>query len=258
MTDKDSAMFLKIAEFKRRARGAPDRRMFNHLKRHPHIPIGLAHNTMYRQAWPHDPKSMHNEAVLLLSQGHAEQARALLLTAISIRPDLGNAWADLAVAHTHLKNPQAALVCAEKAIARLPPESPIPYNIKGIALAQLQRVPEAIRALKHSLFLDEEQSKTHRNLGAIFQSRADAVTACKHYKRALQLDPWFDPAYKKYCTVLIASGRREEAMRVMAGRSEFFRRDTRVKPVDAADRNCAPSYKLPPPGKTPEKALGAY
>ena len=174
-------MFLRIAEFKKARCDAPNRRMFKHLRKNPNIPIGLAHNSLYRQSWPHDPVSMHNEAVLLLSQGHAKQALELLKTAISIRPDLGNMWADLAVAHTRLGNPQAALKCADKAIARLPPESPIPYNIKGIALAQLKRVPEAIRALKHSIFLDEEQPKTHRNLGAIFQSRADAYRM-RHFK----------------------------------------------------------------------------
>ena len=93
------------------SRDAPNRRMFKHLKKNPNIPIGLAHNSLYRQAWPHDPKSMHNEAVLLLSQGHADQALELLKTAVSIRPDMGNVWADLAVAHTHLNNPQGALRC---------------------------------------------------------------------------------------------------------------------------------------------------
>ena len=258
MTDKASAMFLRISEFKRRAREAPDRRMFNYLKKHPNLGIGLAHNSLYRKSWPKDPQSMHNEAVLLLSQGNSQEALRLLQEAISIRPDMGNLWADAAVAHTHLKNPEAALNCANKAMERLPPESPIPFNIKGIALAQLKRIPEAIRVLKHSLFLDDEQPKTHRNLGSIFQSQADSVSACFHLKRALQLDPWFDAAYYKYCTALCALGRKDEALRVMAGRSEFYRRDTRVKPVDAAARCCAPSYKLPPPGKTPEKPFGAY
>ena len=159
MTDKASAMFLRISEFKRRAREAPDRRMFRHLKKNPHLAIGLAHNSLYRKSWPNDAQSMHNEAVLLLSQGHAKQALSILNRALSIRPDMGNLWADAAVAHTHLKNPEAALKCAENAISRLPPESPVPFNIKGIALAQLKRIPEAIRVLKHSLFLDEKQRR---------------------------------------------------------------------------------------------------
>ena len=246
MTDKYSKMFFKISSFKRRVREAPSRRMFRHLRKHPHVPIATVHNQLYRKAWPRDPFALQNEGVLLLAQNRPKEALALFDRATQIQPDKGQLWADKAVAFTALGRPMDALKAADMAVRFSLKSDPTPHNIRGVALAQLRRFTEAIRTLRHALFLKEDQAKTHRNLAGVYAFNSMTADAARHYKRALQLDPWFDPAYLKYCTCLMALDRRDEALAVMAARSQFLRRDTRVKPVDAAANGTAPAYDLPP------------
>ena len=243
--DKESKMFLKISGFKKRARNAPSRRLFKHLQKYPNIPIAQYHVKEYRKSWPQDPESMSVEAVLCLSQNQPHKALKLLNQATDLRPDIGKLWSNKAVAYVTLKRPQDALNCANLAIQYTPDEDPTPYNIKGIAQAQLMKKDLAIRTLRHSLFLEPNQAKTHRNLASIYSACSMTTDAMKHYKSALQIDPYFDAAYPLYTRCLIAIGKTDEAMAVMEARSKFYEGITTVKPVDHATRHPVSCYKLP-------------
>lgn len=251
--DKESKLFLQISAFKRRAREAPSRKLFKHLTKFPHLTIGQYHVAEYRKQWPQDPESMSCQAVLLLAQRRPKEALRVLDAATNLRPDIGKLWTNKAVAYTALGDPHQALRCANIAIQYTPSTDPIPFNIKGIALAQIGKKDQAIRTLRHSLFLDDQQAKTHRNLAAIYSNCSMATDAAKHYKISLQIQPRFDKAYALYTRSLVAIGKKDEAMAVMAARSTFYLGQTTVKPVDQASRSSKSKYKMPPsssPGKS--------
>lgn len=245
MTDKESKVFLNIAGFKRFAREAPSRRLFKHVKKYPNLPLAQQHVKEYRKAWPRDPESMSCQAVLCLAQNKPHEALRLLEQATNLRPDMAKLWSNKAVAHVALKNTEKALLCAGIAIGCGVKTDPCPFNIKGVALAQLGKKAEAIRVLRHSLFLDECQAKTHRNLAAIYSACSMTTDAGKHYKRSLQIDPYFDKAYIPYTRCLVAIGKRNEALAVMEHRSVFYARKSKVKPVDHAEHHPISKYALP-------------
>ena len=245
--DRDSKMFLKIAGFKKRTRNAPARRLFKHLQSFPNIPIAQYHVQEYRKAWPQDPESLSCQATLLLSQNQPMKALKLLNEATDLRPDIGKLWSNKAVAYVTLKRPADALNAANIAIQYTPSTDPTPFNIKGIALAQLNKKDKAIRVLRHSLFLDDRQAKTHRNLASIYSNCSMTTDAAKHFKKSLQLDPFFDKAYVLYTRCLTAIGKTDEAMAVMEARSKYYKGKTTVKPVDHATRHPTSFYLLPPP-----------
>ena len=160
---------------------------------------------------------------------------------------MGKLWTNKAVAYTELGKPEKAYSCACEAIKFTPSTDPIPFNIKGIAEAQMGKKAKAIRTLRHSLFLDNQQAKTHRNLAAIYSNCSMTSDAAKHYKLSLQIDPYFDKAYKLYTRCLVATGRKDEAMAVMAARSTFYLGQSTVKPVDQAFQFPQTKYKMPLP-----------
>ena len=245
--DKETKMFMQISSFKRRAKEAPVNRFFKQLQQRPNLATANHHVAEYRKAWPQDPESMSVQAVLLLAQQQPQQALDILNAATDLRPDIGKLWSNKAVAHVTLGNPEHAINCANIAIQYTPSSDPIPFNIKGIALAQLGKKNKAIQVLRHSLFLDDLQAKTHRNLASIYSNCSMTTDAAKHYKKSLQIDPYFDKAYVKYTRCLTAIGKKDEALAVMAARSTFYLGKSTVKPVDQACMFSQPKYKMPAP-----------
>ena len=187
--DKYSRTFARTYAFKRRAKEAPMRRIFRHLQRHPSLDIAQAQNHIYIKTRPMDGFSLHNEGVLLLSQGRPREALDMLLKAMSVRPDIGTLYADIGVAYLKIGMIEKALQFGDIAKKKIGHVSPVPHNIRACALAKMNRSIEAIKALRESLRLDEKQAKQHRNVAALYKHRSMMQDAARHYKRSLQLEP---------------------------------------------------------------------
>jgi hypothetical protein len=75
---------------------------------------------------------------------------------------------------------------------------------------------EADRYARMALAIDPTLAQAHASLGWTAMSRdLDLLTAEEHFLRALELDPEYPTAHQWYSEVLAATGRRDEAVRMV-------------------------------------------
>jgi adenylate cyclase len=80
----------------------------------------------------------------------------------------------------------------------------------------LAAMAEADRYARMALAIDPTLAQAHASLGWTAMSRdLDLVTAEEHFLRALELDPEYPTAHQWYSEVLAATGRRDEAVRMV-------------------------------------------
>ncbi|MGQ9503674.1 MAG: carbohydrate-binding family 9-like protein [Thermogutta sp.] len=85
----------------------------------------------------------------------------------------------------------------------------------GCLLANLGRVEEAVAAWRKAAELAPDNSITWRNLGLEATTRNDLAAAEKFYRQAIQVRPDDQTLYRDLAEILIASGRRAEAIELL-------------------------------------------
>ena len=154
-------------------RQLPDIIAFRKLQKHPNPLLAAKQLREYTAKWPYDALAHYSLGVLILNE-EKKPASAIksFKTAISLKPELGNVYVDLTLAHLAMnskKHDEDALFTSEKAI-KLMPHAGESWNVRGAVLGKSLRIYEAIRAYKKSLFYDKNQPMLHRNLGKMFVS----------------------------------------------------------------------------------------
>jgi protein O-mannosyl-transferase len=84
---------------------------------------------------------------------------------------------------------------------------------------------DAARLYRHSLQATPRSAKLHYNLGVVLEERKDFAQASGEYKKAVGLEPHYEPAVAGLGNVDLNLGRAEEA-------SRMFQRALRLKPDD--------------------------
>ncbi len=96
----------------------------------------------------------------------------------------------------------------------------------GAALAQVERVPEAIPFFREALRLDPDFPAAHYNLGAALERSGHGAEAVEHYKQAALLRPDYVDAHIKLANALLRANDLQGAI-------THYEQALRIKPDDA-------------------------
>ena len=96
--------------------------------------------------------------------------------------------------HNQKRNQQdKAIDDFSKAIS-LSPNSPEPYNGRGISYIANKDLDNAFADFNHAIDLDNKVAESWSNQALVYEQRGDKAKAQKSYQHALNLDPRFQPA----------------------------------------------------------------
>lgn len=108
-------------------------------------------------------------------------------------------------------NPALALERFEHALAELPEDPLVPYNL-ALAHQELGHAAEAERWLRRSLELDPEFRNGHYNLGSMLAADGRLGEAEGHFRKAHQIDPGDSASHVAWAKALAALGERDRAL----------------------------------------------
>ncbi len=103
--------------------------------------------------------------------------------------------------------------CYEEAIAAAPRFAPAHLG-RGAALHELERVEDAVDALKAALDIDDKLANAHELLAACYLVLSDLVKAEPHLRRAIVLDRTGPYNYLKLAELLVHQRRYKESVQV--------------------------------------------
>jgi len=105
------------------------------------------------------------------------------------------AYTALGWAHAHSGDYQQAIDFCKVAI-KLDPDYGNPYGEIGACLIELGEMDEAVSYLRRAIVARnaEEAHVAYYNLGRVWEARHNMPRAMHEYRRALEIDPDFEPA----------------------------------------------------------------
>ena len=129
-------------------------------------------------------------ALEALQAAEPDVARAEFTAAMTRRPKDSQLVIDAAVQSLKYEQPELALELAERGRKNFPRSAAL-ARLEGTAAYQLGRYPEAERALRQSLSLDNSQGLTYFLLGSVLNRLGDSEAAERHFRDAARLDRRF-------------------------------------------------------------------
>lgn len=145
--------------------------------------------------------SRHREA------GRVAEAIAAYEAALALRPDLPNAWYNLARLQRQTGQPEAALASYAQALAHGVSEPEEVHLNRGVVYADdLARSDAAEAELKQALALNPSYLPALLNLGNLYDDRGDRPSARSAYERALAVAPADTLALARLAGVAALSG----------------------------------------------------
>ncbi len=160
---------------------------------------------------PANADALHLLGVTGLMQGRSAEGVALLRQALAARPDFAEAWGNLALALTALRDDPGALAAWRHAVALAPQRAEWQLNL-GIALRAAGARTEAIATLRACLALRPDWVPALVTLGVTLgeDGQTEASRAC--FEHALRIDPSHAEAGLNLATALAAEYRLDEAI----------------------------------------------
>lgn len=137
----------------------------------------------FQEAYQHQMNGSLKEAI-----AHYKKSIALYPTA--------EAHTFLGWTYSFLGRLEEAIAECHKAI-QVDPDFGNPYNDIGAYLIELGRLDEAIPWLEKATHARRYEARAYpyMNLGRIYQRKAHWFEALRHYRRAMEIDPQYGPAY---------------------------------------------------------------
>jgi protein O-mannosyl-transferase len=171
----------------------------------------------------------NNLGLLLMNQGHAEEAVEHYRQAIRINPHYTDALNSLGIALAAGGRLEEAADNFRQA-TRIDPNDFKALNNLGIALAAQGRLDEAIENYYRAIQVNPNYYEAHNNLGATLAAKGRFDEATRHYRQAIRINPNYAKALNNLGVALANLGRADEA----AG---SFRRALQINPnyVEAAN-----------------------
>jgi tetratricopeptide (TPR) repeat protein len=167
----------------------------------------------YRDALKVDPLSSRAQRRLgatLGSAGQAEEALAVLHTAIDREPDNASLWYEQALIELRTGNISQAITDFKKSL-QLKPDFADAENNLGSALAQSGDTTGAESAFRTALGVNPYDSATRANLGRLLAGKGDWKQAAFQLQKAVQLDQSNPSAHSDYAVVLLQLQRVPDA-----------------------------------------------
>ena len=159
---------------------------------------------------PVNPLNFVGLGKVLLSKGNAEEAKEKFFKGITLGANkngevlrkTAEAW--LA---TDIKNPDEAIVLANNAI-KIEPKNPVNYIILGDA--QLEKNPTdgsaPIKSYRMASTLNPKSTKGVLREGKLYQRGRNYPLALDYYKKAIEIDPAFAPAFREIAELYTLAG----------------------------------------------------
>ena len=209
---------------------------------------------------PNDAEMHNSLGWTLFQDARSQEAAAEYERSLAIDPRQAKAHNNLALALVELGRIDAAATHF-KASLDLDPRAEI-YSDLGFAMARLGRTDEALANYRKALDLDPNCASAHLNLAVVSVQAGDLGAAESHYRaalpgrptaevhnglgfvlvrqdraddafaefrRAIEIDPRYVPAYNNLAEALAARGELEEAER-------FYARSLELKPSPGVER----------------------
>lgn len=127
-------------------------------------------------------------AMGLLKGGNMDQAVSQLQSAVELDQDLIQADVLLVMAHLRKQDYEQALKVS-KALEKRMPDSPIPFNLTGLAYLAKQDMQLARQSMERALQVDPQFVTAEFNLVRIEMSEANYDAAQKRYQHILEVQP---------------------------------------------------------------------
>jgi len=121
---------------------------------------------------------------------HYQRATALFSRQIGTRPTAAQCddLVKLASARMWIGDLRGALAAYDRAI-ELRPNHALALTRRGLALAKLRRVPEAVQSLKQAAAVEPNLAEIRRAIGDLLREAGATEAAQPHYKAALRINP---------------------------------------------------------------------
>jgi len=140
-------------------------------------------------------------AAAATEQGNLAEAAQALEKVVSMRPDDGNAFADLGNVYLRQDRADDAQKALQHALA-LDPTLPRANNMMGLAALRTGGVRVAEEHLREAIRLQPDLAEAHNNLGNLLASRKAYAEAAHHFEKAIARDPGYVEARHSYGVVL--------------------------------------------------------
>lgn len=153
----------------------------------------------------------NNLGIVLLDDGHFEEAVFQLEKALKIHPDMAEARNNLGNVLTKLKRYDEAKQHLERAIQLMPRYPEAHNNLGVLALAQ-DKYDEALAHFDAALKLNAKYAVAHRNRGYTLAKEGRVGEAIPSFEAALRCDPDFGEAHLNLAIALMLIGRFPESV----------------------------------------------
>jgi tetratricopeptide (TPR) repeat protein len=180
----------------------------------------------YKRALAIDPdhvKSHNNLALALVELGQLEEAAGHFERSLAVEPK-AEIYSDLGFIKARLGKPQEAIAEYRKALALDPGCASAHFNL-AVASLQAGELGDAESHYRKAL-PGRPTAETHNGLGYVLARQGRADEAIAEFRKAVDLNPKFTPAYNNLGEALAKQGKLDEA-------EAFYRRSLAEKPSAA-------------------------
>lgn len=180
----------------------------------------------YERALKADPrhaKAHNNLALALVDLGRLEDAASHFEASLAVEPR-AEIYSDLGFTMARLNRPKEAFASYRKAL-ELDPNSASAHLNLAVAYVQAGKLGEAESHYRQAL-PGRPSAETHNGLGYVLARQDRTDEAYAEYRKAIEIDPKYTPAYNNLADTLARHGRLEEAEQV-------YQRSLAVKPSPA-------------------------
>ncbi|MCE9564162.1 MAG: tetratricopeptide repeat protein [Planctomycetes bacterium] len=168
---------------------------------------------IYRQILDEIPTysdAIHLLGVIAHQRGQFGRAVTLIKKAVSLAPDAGTYYCNLAEACRMSGDNRGSLEAARKAIALIP-HNPDAHNHLGLALQATGQFEEAVVAFKDAIELRPDFALAQNNLGGVYREMEKPDEALAAYREAVRLAPDLALALSNLGQSLLEKNEKDEA-----------------------------------------------
>jgi len=157
---------------------------------------------------PKHVKSHNNLALALVELGRLEEAAGHFERSLAVEPK-AEIYSDLGFIKAQLGKPQEAFADYRKALALDPGCASAHFNL-AVASLQAGELGDAETHYRKAL-PGRPTAETHNGLGFVLEKQGRAEEAVAEFRRAIELDPRFTPAYNNLAGALAKQGKLADA-----------------------------------------------
>ena len=162
----------------------------------------------------HQPRHfdvLHLLGVIALQTYRTQRGVELIKKAITLNPNIAEAYSNLGAGLKDLKRFDEALASYDKAIALKPTYAEAYYN-RGITLTHLKRFKDALASYDKAIELKPNYPSAYNNRGNVLSDLDRFEEALPNFDRAIELQPNYVEAYNNRGTILSLLRRYFEAL----------------------------------------------